>query len=262
MTPHPSVLLARDGIVATVTLNRPAVRNAFNEGMIGVLTETFAALGSDPSVRVIVLTGAGPVFCAGADLDWMQRMARFSETENHADALRMARMLQAVYACPKPVVARVQGDCYGGGVGLAAAADIVVAAEHAQFCLSEVKLGLIPATISPYVIRALGEQASRRYFLTAERFSAVEAQRLGFVHEMAQAEALDAAVAPLVAALAAAGPEAVGEAKRALREIAGQPIGDALAADTAARIAQRRASAEGQEGIRAFLEKRVPSWKA
>ena len=165
--------------VATVTLNRPDLRNAFNEQAIAELARVFDELGRNDAVRAIVLAANGPSFCAGADLNWMKKMAGYSHDENETDAMRLADMLRTIYLCPKPTVARVQGDCYAGGMGLVAACDIVVASETAGFCLSEVKLGLIPATISPYVIKAMGEQAARRYFITAERFDAAEAQRIG-----------------------------------------------------------------------------------
>ncbi|RIJ87140.1 enoyl-CoA hydratase [Ralstonia solanacearum] len=260
MNAFETLAFAQRGAVATVTLNRPDVRNAFNETVIAELTGAFHALAKEDSVRAIVLAGRGPAFCAGADLNWMQTMAGYSDDENRADALRLAEMLRAIHACPKPVVARVHGDTYAGGVGLVSACDIVVAADSAHFCLSEAKLGLIPATISPYVIRALGEQASRRYFITAERFTAAEAHRLGLVHELASAEALDAKVDALTAALVANSPNAVRESKRLVREIAGAPIDDALLADTANRIAAIRASDEGREGVQSFLSKRKPNW--
>ena len=196
-----TLTITRAGHIATVTLNRPDVRNAFNETTIAELTQAFAALGADGSVRAIVLAASGPAFCAGADLNWMKKMAGYTHAENHADALQLATMLRTIYACPQPVVARVQGDCYAGGMGLVAACDIVVAVDTAQFCLSEVRLGLIPATIAPYVIKAMGEQASRRYFLTAERFTAATALRIGFAHEVVAADALDATVAEIVKAL-------------------------------------------------------------
>ncbi|MDB0516063.1 enoyl-CoA hydratase/isomerase family protein [Ralstonia solanacearum] len=260
MNAFETLAFAERGAVATVTLNRPDVRNAFNETVIAELTGAFHALAKEDSVRAIVLAGHGPAFCAGADLNWMQTMAGYSDDENRADALRLAEMLRAIHACPKPVVARVHGDTYAGGVGLVSACDIVVAADSAHFCLSEAKLGLIPATISPYVIRALGEQAARRYFITAERFTAAEAHRLGLVHELASAEALDAKVDALTAALVANSPNAVRESKRLVREIAGAPIDDALLADTANRIAAIRASDEGREGVQSFLGKRKPNW--
>ena len=252
--------LTRNGHLATVTLNRPEVRNAFNETAIAEMAQAFRELGSDDSVRVIVLAARGPAFCAGADLNWMKKIAAYTHDENRADAGQLAEMLRTIYLCPKPIVAKIQGDCYAGGMGLVAACDIAVAAEQANFCLSEVKLGLIPATISPYVIKAMGENAARRYFLTAERFSAQEARRIGFVQEVVAADALDAAVDAIVKALASASPNAVKEAKRLVRGIAGQPLTDGLIADTAERIAAIRASDEGREGVRSFLEKRKPSW--
>jgi len=246
--------------VATVTLNRPDLRNAFNEGAIAELARVFDELGRNDAVRAIVLAANGPSFCAGADLNWMKKMAGYSHDENHADAMRLADMLRTIYLCPKPVVARVQGDCYAGGMGLVAACDIVVASETAGFCLSEVKLGLIPATISPYVIKAMGEQAARRYFLTAERFDAAEAQRIGVAHAVVAPEALDATVAGIVKALVNNSPHAVRQAKTLVREIVGQPVDDALLLDTAGRIAAIRASTEGREGVASFLEKRKPTW--
>jgi methylglutaconyl-CoA hydratase len=246
--------------VATVTLDRPEMRNAFNEEAIAEIAMAFDELGQADNVRAIVLAANGPAFCAGADLNWMKKMAGYSQAENQADALRLAAMLRTIYFCPKPVVAKVQGDCYAGGMGLVAACDIVVASEAANFCLSEVKLGLIPATISPYVIKAMGEQAARRYFLTAERFDAVEAARLGLAHEVVVPEELDSTVAAMVKALAANSPNAVREAKRLVREVSGVPIDDAMLADTADRIAAIRASGEGREGVASFLEKRKPSW--
>lgn len=246
--------------VATVTLNRPDLRNAFNEGAIAELARVFDELGRNDAVRAIVLAANGPSFCAGADLNWMKKMAGYSHDENEADAMRLADMLRTIYLCPKPTVARVQGDCYAGGMGLVAACDIVVASEAAGFCLSEVKLGLIPATISPYVIKAMGEQAARRYFLTAERFDAAEAQRIGVAHAVVAPEALDATVAGIVKALVNNSPHAVRQAKTLVREIVGQPVDDALLLDTAGRIAAIRASTEGREGVASFLEKRKPTW--
>ena len=252
--------LTRHATLATISLNRPEVRNAFNEMAVAELNDAFGKLGADVSIRAIVLAAHGPAFCAGADLQWMQRMAGYSHAENLADATRLAEMLRTVYLCPKPVVAKVQGDCYGGGMGLVAACDIVVAAEQASFCLSEVRLGLIPATISPYVIRAMGEQAARRYFLTAEKFSAQEAHRMGFLHETSAADALGVKVDGIVQALMSNGPNAVRQAKMLVREMAGRSIDHELVADTAERIAQVRASEEGLEGIKAFIEKRKPDW--
>ena len=246
--------------VAQVWLNRPDVRNAFNDGVIAELTAAFRELGADPSLRAIVLGGHGKAFCAGADLSWMKTMAGYSWDENRADAQALADMLWAIYDCPLPVVARIHGDCYAGGVGLAAVCDIRVAASGANFCLSEARLGLLPATIGPYVVRAMGESAARRYFTTAERFSAQEAQRIGLTHEVVAADALDATVDALVATLVANGPQAVRACKRLVLDVAGVPISETLRADTARRIADIRASDEGREGVQSFLAKRPPAW--
>jgi methylglutaconyl-CoA hydratase len=261
---YDSLSLAIDGHVATITLDRPQVRNAFDEAAIADLAMAFDEAGQETGVRVIVLAANGPAFCAGADLNWMKRMAACvgDEAANIADAMRLADMLRTIYFSPKPVVAKIQGDCYGGGVGLAAACDIAVAVEGVHFALSEVKLGLIPAAISPYVVRAIGDRAARRYFVTAERFDAGEAHRLGLLHEVVAPDALDARVDAIVAAIVANGPNAVREAKRLVRDIDGLPIDDVLLADTAGRIAAVRASPEGREGVAAFLEKRRPSWQA
>jgi methylglutaconyl-CoA hydratase len=253
--------ITRAGAVARVFLDRPEVRNAFNDGVIAELTAAFAGFAADATLRAVVLGGHGKAFCAGADLAWMRAMADYTWEQNRADAQRLADMLFAIWSCPVPVIARVHGDCYAGGVGLAAACDIVVAVEGVQFCLSEAKLGLLPATIAPYVVRALGEQAARRFFVTAERFDAARAQALGLVHEVVPADALDAQVDALVAALVANGPAAVRACKRLVQDVAGRPIDDALRADTARRIADVRAGAEGREGVQAFLNKRDPSWR-
>ena len=246
--------------VATVTLNRPEVRNAFNDEVIPELTHTFRALGARDDVRAIVLAANGPAFCAGADLNWMRRMADYTRDENLADAGALAEMLRTLFHCPKPTVAKVQGDVYAGGTGLVAACDIAVSVDSAHYCLSEVKLGLIPATISPYVIRAMGARAAHRYFLTAERFNAAEAQRIGFVHEVVAADALDAKVAEIVATLVNAGPEALKACKRLVIDVAEREINAALIASTVAGIADIRASAEGREGVASFLQKRKPGW--
>ncbi|WJF92084.1 enoyl-CoA hydratase/isomerase family protein [Paraburkholderia bonniea] len=254
--------LSMAGTQATVTLKRPEVRNAFNEIMLAELTTVFAALSEHETVRVVVLAAEGKAFCAGADLNWMQRMAGFSAAENRADAACLAAMLSTIYRCRKPVIARVSGDVYAGGVGLVAACDIVVALDNARFCLSEARLGLIPATIAPYVIRALGEQASRRYFLSAEVFDCATAWRLGLVSEIAaDVTQLDACVQQLSDTLSANGPAAVRACKQLVQDIAGQPLDDALMADTVERIAQVRSSAEGREGVASFLGKRVPRWR-
>ncbi len=246
--------------VATLTLDRPDVRNAFNETTIAEITQAFRALGQNADIRASVLAANGPAFCAGADLNWMKKMAGYTHEENRADAAQLAEMLRTIYACPKPVVAKVQGDCYAGGMGLVAACDMAVAVDASNFCLSEVKLGLIPATISPYVIRSMGEHAARRYFLTAERFSAQEALRIGFVHAVVAADALDATVGDIVKALVSNSPNAVKQAKRLVQDVAGKALTDALIADTAERIADIRSSDEGKEGVRSFLEKRKPGW--
>ena len=246
--------------VAVIWLARERVRNAFNETAIADLKQTFEELGGDRSIRALVLAARGPAFCAGADLDWMRRMANYSAAENLADALQLATMLRTIYECPKPVIARIQGDAYAGGMGLVAACDIAVAATTASFCLSETRLGLIPATISPYVVRALGVSAARRYLLTGEKFSAAEAYRIGFLHELAAPDELDARVNEILGALMLTSEHAVREAKRLVREVAGRAIDDALLADTAERIATMRVADDGREGVRSFLEKRKPLW--
>jgi methylglutaconyl-CoA hydratase len=248
--------------VAEVWLNRPEVRNAFNEELIAALTQTFVALSVEPGLRVIVLGARGKAFCAGADLNWMRAMADYSWEQNRADAQKLADMLWALDQCPVPVVGRVQGDCFAGGMGLAAICDVLVASDNATFCLSEARLGLLPATISPYVIRALGQQASRRYMLTAERFSAAEAQRHGLVHRLCAPEQLDSEVATLVATLVANGPLATRACKLLVRDVSAAPMSEALRADTARRIADIRASDEGKEGLQSFLQKRPPAWLA
>jgi methylglutaconyl-CoA hydratase len=248
--------------VAVIWMTREKVRNAFNETMIAELTQAFCTLGADAGVRAIVLAAQGPAFCAGADLDWMRRMSTYSLDENRRDARLLADMLRTIYACPKPTLARVHGDAYAGGMGLVAACDIAVASFDAGFCLSETRLGLIPATIGPYVVRAMGDQAARRYFLTAEKFDASEAFRIGLVHEICPPDELDAKVNAILGALMTTGTQAVAEAKRLVRDVAGRPIDDALVADTAERIARIRASDEGREGIASFLGKRKPRWVA
>ena len=246
--------------VARITLTRPEVRNAFNDEVIAQLTTAFESVGARDDVRAVVLAAEGPAFCAGADLHWMRRMADYTRDENIADAGQLAAMLQAICLCPKPTVARVQGDVFAGGMGLVAACDMAVSVDTATYCLSEVKLGLIPATISPYVIRAMGARAAHRYFLTAERFSAAEAHRIGFVHEVVNADALDAAVDALTHALCSAGPAAVRACKRLVQDVAEREINAALIAQTVAGIADIRASAEGREGVQSFLQKRKPNW--
>ncbi|MFI5447496.1 enoyl-CoA hydratase/isomerase family protein [Polaromonas sp. UC242_47] len=246
--------------VATVTLNRPDVRNAFNDEVIAELTTCFQGLGTRDDVRCIVLAAKGAAFCAGADLNWMKRMAGYTREENLADAGALAGMLQTIYACPKPTIARVQGDVYAGGTGLVAACDMAVSVDTAGYCLSEVKLGLIPATISPYVIRAMGARAAHRYFLTAERFDAAEALRIGFVHEVVTAAELDSKVAELAKTLVNAGPEAVRLCKTLVQDVAGQEISPVLREMTVQAIADIRVSDEGREGVQSFLQKRKPNW--
>src|SRR5690349_6951318 len=246
--------------VAEVWLNRPDVRNAFNDSVIAELTAAFRGFAEDKELRAVILAGVGKAFCAGADLNWMRAMADYSWEQNRADAEGLAEMLWTIYSCPVPVVGRIHGDCYAGGVGLAAVCDILVAAENTHFCLSEAKLGLLPATIAPYVVKALGEQAARRYFVSAERFDAVTAKRLGFVHEVAAPEALDAKLDEILAAIVANGPAAVKACKLLVKHVAARAITPELRADTAQRIADIRASDEGREGVQSFLSKRKPSW--
>jgi methylglutaconyl-CoA hydratase len=254
------LIVERRGHVSHVWLNRPDVRNAFNEEVIKELTDVFTQLSQDKHLRAVVLGGHGKAFCAGADLAWMQKMAQYTWEQNRADAQALADMLWVIYRCPVPVIGRIQGDCYAGGVGLAAVCDVLVAADTVTFCLSEAKLGLLPATIGPYVVRALGEQAARRYMVTAERFSAAQASAMGFVHEVVAADQLDSKVADIVAAVVANGPMASRACKRLLQDLSGQPISAELRADTAKRIADIRVSSEGQEGVQSFLGKRPPSW--
>ena len=248
--------------VAEVWLNRPEVRNAFNDGVIAALTEAFTRLNQDTDLRVVVLAGHGKAFCAGADLNWMRAMADYSWDENRADAGKLADMLWTLDQCPVPLIGRVHGDCYAGGMGLASVCDVLVASDNVTFCLSEARLGLLPATIAPYVVRAMGEQAARRWFTTAERFSAAQGQAMGFVHELCTPDEIDARVAALVATLVANGPAAVRACKQLVRDVAGRPIDAALRDETARRIADIRASAEGREGVQSFLGKRAPNWLA
>jgi len=261
MTATNTLDIQRGGAVARVFLNRPDVRNAFNDAVIGELSAAFRELGADRSLRAIVIGGHGKAFCAGGDLNWMRAMADYSWEQNRADAQALADMLWTLYTCPVPLIGRVHGDCYAGGVGLAAVCDVLVAADGMQFCLSEARLGLLPATIGPYVVRALGEQASRRYFITAERFSAAQAHQLGFVHELASPETIDAKVDAIVQTLLANGPEAVQASKRLVKDLAGAALTLELRADTARRIADIRASGEGRDGVQAFLNKRPPPWQ-
>jgi methylglutaconyl-CoA hydratase len=249
----------QDG-VQTLTLSRPDVRNAFNDEVIAELKNAFIAVAQNPQVRCVVLAAEGPAFCAGADLNWMRRMADYTHAENLADAGELAAMLKAIYTCPQPTIARVQGDVYAGGLGLVAACDMVVSVDTAHYCLSEVKLGLIPATISPYVIRAMGARAAHRYFLTAERFDAHEAHRVGLVHEVVPPDALDSQVDEWVQALLKASPNALRACKKLLQDVAEREINDPLIRQTVEGIADIRASSEGKEGVQSFLQKRKPGW--
>jgi methylglutaconyl-CoA hydratase len=249
----------KDG-VARVTLNRPDVRNAFDDALISRLKSAFDDVGGDPSVRLMVLAGNGPAFCAGADLNWMKRMAGYGYEQNLADAQALADMLAALDRMPKPTIARVHGPAFAGGTGLVAACDIAIGTPEAKFCFSEAKLGLSPATISPHVMRAIGERAARRYFLTAEIFDAAEAEKIGLLSVLVPSQELDSFIERLLKHLLAGGPEAMRKIKELIRTVAGRPVDDALVADTAKRIAEIRVSPEGKEGIASFLEKRKAAW--
>ncbi|MCB4784667.1 MULTISPECIES: enoyl-CoA hydratase/isomerase family protein [unclassified Delftia] len=257
-----ALTLEFQGPLATITLTQPEVRNAFSDEVIADITQAFHSVGKRSDVRAVVLAAEGPAFCAGANLNWMRRMADYSRDENREDAGLLAEMLRVIYECPQPTIARVQGDVYAGGMGLVAACDMAVAAEGAGFCLSEVKIGLIPATISPYVIRAMGARAAHRYFLSGERFDAAEALRIGFVHRVVAADELDNAVDGLLKHLVSAGPAAARACKRLVIDVAEREINEQLIAATVEGIADIRASAEGKEGVQAFLQKRKPAWLA
>lgn len=248
--------------VATIWLDRPDMRNALSAELIKALTLAVTAAVADPAVRVIVMAGRGKAFCAGADLNWMKQAgASYTPQQNQADSMNLASLMQALAESPKPTVARVQGAAYAGGLGLVCACDIAIAAEAARFCVSEVRIGLIPAMISPYLLRAIGPRMASRYFLTAEVFDGAEALRIGMVQQLVADDALDTAVAELCTRLAQGGPLALAAAKGLVRDFAHRPIDAALIADSARRIAEQRASAEGQEGIASFLEKRKPGWQ-
>jgi methylglutaconyl-CoA hydratase len=246
--------------MATLTLNRPQVHNAFDDHLIASLTHELRELEHNARVRVVVLAAEGKSFSAGADLNWMQRMAKYSEADNIRDAVALANLMRVLDTMSKPTIARVQGAAFGGGVGLVACCDIACASSAAVFCLSEVRLGLIPAVISPYVIAAMGKRNARRYFLTAERFDANEALRIGLVHSVVEPGQLDTSLTQLIDELLKGGPHAIAEAKDLIASVANRPIDQALAENTAARIARIRVSSEGQEGTNAFLEKRAPAW--
>ncbi len=250
-----------DAGIGIITLNRPERHNAFDDTMIAELSDTLKMMASEPAVRVVVISSTGKSFCAGADLNWMQRAATYSLEENRRDASELAEMLRRIADCPKPVIARVQGPAYGGGVGLVAACDMAVATFDARFALTEAKLGLIPAVISPHVIAAIGERYARRYMLTAEMFSAAEAYRIGLIHEMVADDAsLDEAVGEWVETLLKNGPQALAECKALIRSVAGRPLGPKVIDYSVDRIANVRVSPEGQEGLSAFLQKRKPNW--
>ena len=248
--------------VARLTMNRPEVRNAFNEELIHQICDAMGRFNNDPNVRVVVLTGAGNAFSAGADLNMMKRVAGYSAAENKDDARRLAHMLQSIYHSPKPTIALVNGPAMGGGLGLIAACDIAVGAEEAFFALSEVRVGLIPAVISPFVVQAMGVRQARRYFLTGERFDSKTAEDMGLLHMRAPASALGDALEGVVENLLVGAPEAQGEAKQLIRTVKYQYITEGVLNETAERIARRRASPEGKEGVTAFLEKRKPGWLA
>ncbi|MPY71275.1 MAG: enoyl-CoA hydratase/isomerase family protein [Alphaproteobacteria bacterium] len=253
--------IAASGGVARLVLDRPERHNAFDDALVAELDTALERAAADPAVRAVVLSANGRSFCAGADLDWMRRTAALSRAENEADAVLLGRMLARLNTLPKPTVALVQGGAYGGGVGLVAACDIAIAAEDTSFALSEVRLGLIPAVICPYVIAAMGPRAARRLILTAERFEAAEAHRVGLVHMVVPGVELGEAGERVVAQLLRAGPEAAAAAKRLVDDIAGRPIDEALVSETARRIAATRSSHEAAEGIAAFLERRAPRWE-
>lgn len=255
------VQLERRGPAAWLWLNRPEARNALNGEIQDLLLKALEELEDQKSVRVLVLAGRGAAFCAGGDLSRMEQAAKMSRARSKAEAGRFARLLLRMHAYPKPLIARVHGPAYAGGMGLVAACDLVVAAEEAEFCLPEVRIGLVPAMISPYLVRAMGEQQARRYMLTGERLSAREAHRIGFVHECVPAAELDARVEKLAHQLAQAGPQALARSKKLLAKVGKAPISPAVAAATAAVLAEARAGEEAREGIRSFLEKRRPDWQ-
>lgn len=250
-----------DGPIGLLTLNNPDKHNAFDDVLIADLTAALKLLDANPDVRVVILSAVGKSFSAGADLNWMKRMAAYTQEENLRDAMGLATLMRTLHNLTKPTIARVQGAAFGGGVGLVACCDIAVGTLNASFSLSETRIGLIPAVISPYVIAAMGERAAHRYFLTAEKFEAAEAYRLGLLHDLAQDDdELDDKLNDAVTALLGCSPRAVAEAKQLIAAVANRPIDDALVADTAARIARVRVSEEGREGLTAFLEKRKARW--
>ncbi len=250
----------RHGAVLTLTLNRPTLHNAFDAGLIAQLTLALDAAGHDPQIRAVVLAGEGPSFSAGADMQWMRGMAAAGEEENRQDALALARLMRTLDELPKPTLARVHGAAFGGGVGLVACCDIAIASTAARFGLTESRLGLLPAVISPYVIEAIGPRQARRWFATGEHFDAETALRIGLVHQLVEPERIDEAVQRQLGLLDKAGPIAAASAKQLVRRVAQGPDRDTLDHDNAALIARLRVSAEGQEGLGAFLDKRSPHW--
>jgi methylglutaconyl-CoA hydratase len=263
MNEYQSILTEVDGCVGILTMNKPQRHNAFDEQLIAEITAGLRELAAAERVRVVVLSSTGKSFCAGADLQWMKRAADYSSDDNLRDARRLAELMSTLYELAKPTIARVQGPAYGGGVGLIAACDIAVGTYDSLFALSEVKLGIVPAVISPYVLAAIGERYCRRYMLTAERFSAAEAYRIGLLHELVPGEEqLDEAIAEIIDSLLANGPQAQAACKSLIRIVAGQPIDAETIDETAQRITRVRASPEGREGLAAFLEKRPPNWVA
>ncbi|MBM3367177.1 MAG: enoyl-CoA hydratase/isomerase family protein [Betaproteobacteria bacterium] len=261
MLPIGNILqLERRGSAAWLWLNRPELRNALSGEMLGALAKALDELERDETARVLVLAGRGPAFCAGGDLSRMEQGAKMTKAKSKAEAARFAKLLYRMHIYPNPLIARVHGPAFAGGMGLVAACDLVIAAEEAEFCLPEVRIGLVPAMISPHIVRAMGEQQARRYFLTGERLAAKEAHRIGFVHECVAAAELDARVGKLATQLAQAGPQALARSKKMLAKVGGTAITPKLALQTAAVLADVRAGNEAREGIRAFLEKRRPGW--
>jgi methylglutaconyl-CoA hydratase len=254
-----TILAAKEGKILRLTMNRPQVHNAFNAKMIGELAEAFGTAGNDADIRVVVLTGAGASFCAGADLNWMREIIRYSYEQNLAESRQVAELMKAIYELPKPTIARVNGAVIGGGNGLLSACDIAVASDQARFGLSEVKIGLVPAAIGPYVIRRIGESAAREFFLTGERFGAGRALEIGLVNKVVPHEALDEKVDEIVRLLLSSGPEAIAKCKELLYRVPGMSLEEAKRY-TAEMIARLRVSPEGQEGMASFLEKRKPRW--
>jgi methylglutaconyl-CoA hydratase len=249
------------GGVARLMLDRPEVRNAFDDALIAAVTKALRELDADNAVRAVVLGGNGPAFCAGGDLNWMKRMSGYTYEQNLADAKGLAGMLQTLDRMNKPTIARVHGPAYAGGIGLVAACDIAIGVPEAKFCLSEAKIGLSPATISPYVVRAMGERMARRYFLSAEVFDGIEAHRIGLLSHVSPSEKLDGEIEEVLKNILQGGPDALAKIKDLIRFVASRTVDDAMVADTAKRIAEIRATPEGKEGVASFLEKRKPAWK-